>query len=160
MAHSFIYVKNNRNTERTVGVWDSVLRTFMIFFNDISKRNATPNGIETEICGHYHMELLEWHTSFMEAMLQEVYDDSELKSWYLSILLLMESKLDDLNEYIDNNYLNQLIQSQGLDDNYPQPVKVFFIKTLIYDIYWVLAERETPSNYYKWFEDNIPNESD
>ena len=155
MAHSFIYAENNRNTERSVKVLDSVLRIFMIFFNDISKQDTTANDIESKICKHYHVELLEYHTSFMDVMLQKVYDNPGLKSWYLSILLLMESRLDDLNEYIDNNYLNQLTQSQGLDDNYPQPVKVFFVKNLINDIYWVLLERDTPSGYYKWFETNI-----
>ena len=160
MAHSFIFTKN-LDIERSVAVPESVLELFMFFFIEVSKPQVKPNTKESTICEHYKIELfLEAYIGFMDAMLQEVSEYPQLKSWYLSMLSQLALRLDDFGGYIDNNYLNQvpeLIAGYAPGSNpWSKPVEISLIKNLINDIYWVLNEQEyTPSGQFKWFEENI-----
>jgi len=150
MAHSFIYTVNS-NTDRSVTIPDSALYIYMYFFNEVSQSYLKHNSRENEIFEQYEVEILEVHTSYMDAMLQEVYDDPELKSWYLSMLSLVDDRFDSFGEYIDHNYLNQIQKA----DKYTRPIEVSLFKDLITDIYWVLRERESPSGRFKWFEEDV-----
>jgi hypothetical protein len=160
MGHSFINAKINSNTERSVSVPDGVLHIFMYFFNEIAYRNVQPNSPESQVCEHYQLELAEVHSTWIEAMLQEISENTQLLYWYLSILSQLETKLDSFGEYIDNNYLNQIPELLvGCNPGqlvFTGPVEVAVIKDLINDIYWVLGEEgRTPSGNYVWFIEKI-----
>jgi hypothetical protein len=159
MAHSYIYAEIGSGIERRVAVPDGALDLFMYFFNEVAESQIQPNSQEGEICEHYKIELLEKHSSFKEALLQEISQDEYLKDWYLSMLFLLESRIDSFGNCMDNQYLNQipeLLIGYVPGTIFREPVPTSILKNLINDIYWVLNEGErTPSGQYKWFEENI-----
>ncbi len=160
MGHSYIYAKISSSTERNVGVPDGDLDLFMYFFNEVAEPKVKPNSDESKICQHYKIELLEKHSSYKEALLQDVSEDKSLRDWYLLMLSQLKSRIDEFGEYIDNQYLNQIPELfiGYLPWEFRKPFPVSILNDLINDIYWVLNEGErTPSGQYRWFEENIPN---
>ncbi len=149
MAHSFIFSKN-KTTERTIGVLDSLLHVFMYFFND-SIKSTQMDEAERSIYEHYQLELSRPSTSSVDLMLQEVYDDPVLKSWYVSVLSRVNMTIELFGGNIDHDYLNSL----NIGITYGSPVSVAMVKTLINDIEWLLnIEGKSPSGEFKWFEES------
>jgi hypothetical protein len=158
MAHSYIYAKkSNSSTERRVAIPYGALHLFMYFFNEVVRSEVGLNN--SEICEHYRIELLEVHTSYIDALLQEISENKPLCNWYLLMLSKLELRIEKFGEFIDNEYLNQipeLLVGYTSSVVFLNPIPVSTLNNLINDIYWVLNEGErTPSGQYKWFEENI-----
>jgi hypothetical protein len=158
MAHSYIYAEISSSAERRAAIPDGALNLFMYFFNNVAEPQVEPNSKQNYICDHYKIEILEVHTTYIDALLQEISEDKGLKDWYLLMLSQLELRIDKFGEYIDSQYLNQIPEllighAQGVV--FTEPIPTSILTNLINDIYWVLNERErTPSGQYKWFEEN------
>lgn len=151
MAHSYIYVKEGI-MERSVGVPDSILRIFMLQFNQVveSKNHLTQN--EKRIYNHYNLELIERHTSCIDLKLQEIGNDAKLKNWFLSLIPEIGTFLEASN-FIDIGYLNRY---PNRENEFDEPVSVLWIRSLINDILWVLGDgNKRPSQQYKYFETKL-----
>jgi hypothetical protein len=138
MAHSYIYgKKSNSSTERRVAIPDGALHLFMYFFNEVALAEVGLNNNESKICEHYKIELLEVHTSYIDALLQEISEDKPLCDWYLLMLSKLELRIKKFGEFIDNEYLNQipeLLVGYTSSVVFLNPIPVSTINNLINDL--------------------------
>jgi hypothetical protein len=138
MAHSYIYgKKSNSSTERRVAIPDGALHLFMYFFNEVALAEVWLNNNESKICEHYKIELLEVHTSYIDALLQEISEDKPLCDWYLLMLSKLELRIKKFGEFIDNEYLNQipeLLVGYTSSVVFLNPIPVSTINNLINDL--------------------------
>ncbi len=125
-----------------------------LFIEAINKSGLTQNQLN--IYNHYELELKQVNTSFIDFKLQEIYEDTELMSWYTLALDTLSSSLDSNGKAIDNNYLNEIKELKKNDSNYTRPIEIGKLKNLINDLYWVLGKENIyPSDDFKWFEKPI-----